>query len=291
MCAHNNNILINIPSHLYVLMNRSILCNCDLEGESNFLLESLAACEKPETKADLVMYFTINLTFVNYFEGATENLNSSISANWTIQEQILPVSIESYEYDPKMLSAPKTMRDLVTQYKYRKEITEKKEQKEKEEAKISSKFDSFLNSFMIDMLLFIAALITIVITLVVMYMVCGQSKLKALVANIALQCTKAVEADSATRYCMCEPNWYIVGLLLIILLGITYLVMNIIRKSYLCKGHLFSNVTKIMLFVSNTTTYVPIKLCRIAGSIHLFRIRGRLKILDLKEIGFGMLLK
>ena len=27
MCAHNNNILINISSHLFVLMNRSILCN------------------------------------------------------------------------------------------------------------------------------------------------------------------------------------------------------------------------------------------------------------------------
>ena len=33
-----------------------------------------------------------------------------------------------------------------------------------------------------------------------------------------------------------------------------------------------------MLFISNTTNYVPIKLCRIAGSIHLFRIRGRLTI-------------
>ena len=45
MCSHNNNILINIPSHPYVLMNRSILCNCNIEAESNFLLESLAAYE------------------------------------------------------------------------------------------------------------------------------------------------------------------------------------------------------------------------------------------------------
>ena len=36
MCAHNNNILINIPSHPYVLLNRSILCNCDLEAEAIF---------------------------------------------------------------------------------------------------------------------------------------------------------------------------------------------------------------------------------------------------------------
>ena len=54
--------------------------------------------------------------------------------------------------------------------------------------------------------------------------------------------------------------------------------MNKIRKSYLCKGCLFSIVTKMMLFISNTTTYVPIKLCRITGNIHLFKIGGRLAI-------------
>ena len=158
------------------------------------------------------------------------------------------------------------MKDFLIQYKYRKEITEKQNQKELEEAKIGSKLGSLLDSFMVDILLFIAALITIVVTLVVMYMVCGQSKLKALVENIALQCTKAVEAaNSPTRYCICKPTWYIMGLLLIMLLRITYLVMCKIRKSCLFKGHLFSNITKIVLFISNATTYVPIKLNRIAG--------------------------
>ena len=143
----------------------------------------------------------------------------------------------------------------------------------------SSKLGSFLDIFMVDVLLFIAALITINITLVVMYMVCRQSKLKASVANIALQHTEAVEAaDSPTRYCICEPNWYIMGLLLKMLLGITYLVMCKIRKSCLFKGHLFSNITKIVLFISNATTYVPIILNRIAGSIYLFKLRGRLTI-------------
>ena len=143
---------------------------------------------------------------------------------------------------------------------------------------------------MVDVVLFIAALITIVITLVVMYMVYGQSKLKTLVANIALQHTKAVEAaNSPTRYCICEQNWYIMGLLLIMLLGITYLVLCKIRKSCLFNGCLFSNVTKIVLFISIATTYVPIKLNRIVGSIYLFKLRGRLTIemSDLKENGFG----
>ena len=35
--THNNNIPVNIPSHLYVLVDRSILCNCDIEAKKQFL--------------------------------------------------------------------------------------------------------------------------------------------------------------------------------------------------------------------------------------------------------------
>ena len=80
MCAY---IPINISSHPYKLMNRSILCNCNVEAESKFLLELLAACENPDTKADLEMYFTVNLAFVNYFENVIEDLGFSILTNWT----------------------------------------------------------------------------------------------------------------------------------------------------------------------------------------------------------------
>ena len=78
-CSHNNNIPINIPGHPYILMNRSILCNCDIEAESNFLLESLAACEGQEIKTDLEIHFTINLAFVNCFENLMEESSKPIS--------------------------------------------------------------------------------------------------------------------------------------------------------------------------------------------------------------------
>ena len=79
MCSHNNNIPINIPGHPCILMNRSILCNCDVKAESNFLLESLAACEGSETKTNLEMHFTINLAFVNYFDDIIEELGIPVS--------------------------------------------------------------------------------------------------------------------------------------------------------------------------------------------------------------------
>ena len=49
------------------------------------------------------------------------------------------------------------------------------------------------------------------------------------------------------------------------------------RKLKLCRGHLFSNAVKNMLLIFNVQYYVPIKLCKTAGSIHLFKITGVLK--------------
>ena len=47
------------------------------------------------------------------------------------------------------------------------------------------------------------------------------------------------------------------------------------RKLKLFRRYLFSNAVKIMLFISDTK-YVPIKLCKTAGSIHLFKSTGTL---------------
>ena len=82
-------------------MNQSILCNCDIEAESNFILESLAACEGPDAKTDLEMHFTVNLAFVNYFEDIQEELGKHISLNWTTQVQILPILLKTFEISPK----------------------------------------------------------------------------------------------------------------------------------------------------------------------------------------------
>ena len=41
MCSVND-IPVTIPSYTYILVNRSVLCNCGIEAENNFLLESLS---------------------------------------------------------------------------------------------------------------------------------------------------------------------------------------------------------------------------------------------------------
>ena len=187
MCSQNNNIPVNIPGHPYILMKWSILCNCNIEVESNFLLESLAACEGPDAKIDLEMHFTVNLAFMNYFEDILENLGKHISLNWTTQEQILPIWLETFEIRPNVINAPKTLQDLAVQYRNKKKALDKEEWNSDGPKENNSKFQAFLNNFLADVLIFTAVLITLIITLIIIYVLYGQSKLKALVMNIAMQ--------------------------------------------------------------------------------------------------------
>ena len=89
-----------------------------------------------------------------------------------------------FEISPNLLNATKTLKDLVNQYKNKRKILEEQGQKKIEKARTNSKFGSFLDSFLADILLFLSALVTMFVN--VSSNICGQSKLKTLVANIAL---------------------------------------------------------------------------------------------------------
>ena len=89
MCNVNNDIPVKIPSHPYVLGNRSVLCNCRIEADNHYLLESLAACDnKPN---NLVMYFTINMAFTNYLAMLPNLTIPSLIRDRTTYEQPLPI--------------------------------------------------------------------------------------------------------------------------------------------------------------------------------------------------------
>ena len=122
------NIPIEIPSHPYVLLNRTVLCNCIIKAEKNFLLESIAACDLDSTDVDFEMYFMANTVFLNYFDGLIDTLKVPFLQNVTTQEHILPISLESDDFDKELLEAPEMIRELVENYK-RKELNFDKQYK------------------------------------------------------------------------------------------------------------------------------------------------------------------
>ena len=96
ICNVNNDIPVKIPSCPYVLVNRSILCNCSIEADNHYLLESVAACDNRNSK--LLMYFTINMAFAKSLD-TFSNLTNSIQLikDRTTYEQPLPTSIPDFD--------------------------------------------------------------------------------------------------------------------------------------------------------------------------------------------------
>ena len=66
------------------------------------------------------------------------------------------------------------------------------------------------------------------------------------------------------------------------ILGLVMVAILHYRKSKLCRGHMFSNAMKIMIFISDVQCYIPTKLCKTTGNIHLFQIIGTLKPENIK---------
>ena len=144
ICNINNDLLIKIPSHPCVLVNRSVQCNYGIEGENHFLLKSLSACQ--DTNSKLTMYLTFNTAFFNYldkFPNLTESLEYLIIRNKTTFEQTLPLSLNISKFDPTLLTASGDLKDLINSYTNNKEIFGLQERHDGTEVKLNTSQNFF----------------------------------------------------------------------------------------------------------------------------------------------------
>ena len=97
--------------------------------------------------------------------------------------------------------------------------------------------------------------------------------------SLALQQVKEVKAEEirdGNYKHECTSQFYIIFALSIVIIGLVIFTILQVRRIKLCRGQLFSNVVKIMLFISDIQYYIPVRPCKTAGSIHLFKITVRL---------------
>ena len=145
ICNINSDIPIKIPSHPYVLVNRSVLCNHDKEAENHFFLKPLAACQNTNSK--LTMHFTVNTAFVNCldkFPNLTESLEFPIIRNKTTFEQTLPISLNISKFDSTLLMASSDLKEFINSYTNHKEIFDLQEMHDNMDVKLNTNKNLFL---------------------------------------------------------------------------------------------------------------------------------------------------
>ena len=173
------------------------------------------------------------------------------------------------------------MKSFIHDYRKHKEISDLKER----DVSTVKSFNNcnkyfFSNNYIIDIFVFTSSIISLILTILVIYLFCKPKHIRTLVASLILHKIKEVEASSSSEETSSECKTLVLSKLsLLSLITVTFLHY---RKSRLCKGYKFSNAVKIMLFISDIQNYVSIKLCKTAGSIHLFKIKGALRSGDVK---------
>ena len=135
----------------------------------------------------------------------------------------------------------------------------------------------FSENYIVDIFLFITSIISLLATILTIYLLCKHKKLCTLIASLVLHQVKEVGAVTQNEITSeCRTLAYIS--LVLTILGLVMVAILHYRKSKFCKGHTFSHAVKIMVFISDVQNYIPIKLCKTAGSIHLFKISGTPKL-------------
>ena len=140
----------------------------------------------------------------------------------------------------------------------------------------------FSDNYIMDIIMFISAIVSLVVKILPGYLLCKHRKFWTLIASLVLHQVKEVGAEVTEKEINseCGTLAYIgITLTILHLAMVTFLHY---RKSKICRGCTFSNAVKIMVFISDAWNYIPIKLCKTAGSIHLFKITGTLKAENIK---------
>ena len=199
ICNVSNDIPVKIPSHPYVLGNRSVLCNCGIEADNHFLLESTATCDNKGS--NLVMYFTINMAFANYLD-MLPNLTDAFQLikDRTTHEQPIPINLSIPDYDSSLQHMPTNLKSFMHNYANNKEIFDLKGNHVSiVESVNNSNKNYFSNNYIVDIFVFTCSIISVISMTLAICLFCKHKHIRTLVASLILHKIKEVEASSSSK--------------------------------------------------------------------------------------------
>ena len=183
ICNVNNDIPVKIQSDPYVLVNRSVLCNCSIEADNHYLLESIATCDNKDS--NLVMYFTINMAFTKYLSMLCNLTNPlPLIKDRTTYEQLLPLNLSIPNFDRSLRHAPTNRKNFMHNYANNKEIFDLKQRHVCTVESLNNTTKISSDNYIVAIFMFTSSIISIISTTLVIYLFCKHKHIRTLVASL-----------------------------------------------------------------------------------------------------------
>ena len=306
ICTYDQGLAKPLPASPYVLVDRRILCHCHIQSGLTYVLKNIGSCNSTDQP---VLYYTVNLAFLNYFSSFL-NDSDGIPSNPMEDEQVLPIAMEDFSKDPDFSvycqdsSMFPTYLDQLVHVHYQKKLflqSSKKNSKEfpyegragMENIQVSVTPDtvpsgnsfSFMFTVAFHLYVFLGTTISMIMLLPQVYMLFKQKKLRGLVGAITMfkQATKASATPTGlpTTKVICHDPWVSFVLTCLTVAGILAYIYKHGRQFSLIYGHRFTNICKVYVLIANQTHYVKLKVAELCGNPNLFSCN---KTLDIDKI-------
>ena len=215
------------------MVNRGVLCNCSIEVNNHYILESLVACDNENSK--LTMYFTVNTAFVNYldmFPNLTESLEFPLIKNITTYEQALPITLNISGFDKILITAPTNLKDFMNNCARHKEIFDLQK---RHETILNTNKNFSSDNYIMDIFVFVSAIALLLTTALTVYLLCKHKKIRALITSLVLCQVKEVGTTSGETYSECTTLAYI---------GVTLTILSLMIVIFL---HYIENQTFVKI--------------------------------------------
>ena len=291
VCSQDLHMAHPVPSYPYVLVNRSLLCNCHLESGLTYLLESLGSCSP---QPQFVLYFTINSAF-NHFVSlfglpeneivSTELIGNEHVFNIFLNNSFPPLLLDNSSLSLSPLNPPTTLLKLFQTMNLRSKTSPNlpffplvRHTSDEKPTK-----GSFLFSTPANILYMSTSFIITCMLIPQVYLACKHKKLHTLVAAMTLQRLPGTEAMSAFEIpntkeakLICQDPWVSMAITIVTILGIVVYLYKTCSKMTFFKGYLY-DVCTAYLFISHDCYHVPLKLRELNGILHAFTLHGQPK--------------
>ena len=304
ICTYASDMAHPVPSHDYVLVNRSILCNCHMESSLIYLLKSIAFCET--ASADYAMSFALNLAFLHMIQDLWPGNFSQLPPVVTQEELAFPLGLTSNAnfcgQDPNgtypiiLMHEPHSLSALHSSLRARGVAPSDRKFPflfgTRQAYPIGHhKKGSFLFHLALHIFYFSTGIIVFVSIGPQLYACIKQGKLKTLVTTMALYKVPGADAFNRTlplstpiipneghaKYVCLDP--WVNALVTLASLGtIVAFLMVRCRKCTLCRGLEYATACHIYVFISRNDRYSPIKLHSTTGLLYNFVTNQRLPI-------------
>lgn len=272
ICSENYNLATPLPSHDYVLVNRSILCNCEIESGMTYVLRSIGSCDG--TQEDRPMLFTINMAFFNYYKDLKENVQIPKRPVSSEVEWKFPIALKSEQEQGfnLTLKPATTLRELANNWEKSPppRISQGVKQMRKNRTLI-----------IIGICLSIAAIALIILV------VLKHAKLRTLVTGITLSeimlkdlpttvaMSDALILDEGYHNqpipfeCICRESWLVYLTLSLSMIWLAIYLYKLVKNLEFWRGYRFDKACSIYIILKANHYYVPVKVRSISGQPHV----------------------